>query len=144
MRYAGMPLGMWALLAGSFREHLTSVYGYDPETAKAVTRKAKPKYRAIIGHLPEFEKADRFKMNIVNCALLSAFLLNLPKRPTAEKTTEYEDFRLIDTADGTFYGEKRGLMAWPRRLYAADRKEVKNKNAFPYRVMGKLFLPARG
>ena len=35
-------------------------------------------------------------------------------------------------------------MAWPRRLYAADRKEVKNKNAFPYRVMEKLFLPARG
>ena len=89
MRYAGMPLGMWALFAGSFREHLTSAYGYDPETAKAVTRKAKPKYREIIGRLPEFEKADRFKMNIVNCALLSAFLLNLPERPTAEKTTEY-------------------------------------------------------
>ena len=31
-------------------------------------------------------------------------------------------------------------MAWPRRLYAADRKEVKNKNAFPFRAMGKLFF----
>jgi len=59
MRYAGMPLGMWALFAGSFREHLTSAYGYDPETAKAVKRKIKPKYREIIGRLPEFEKADR-------------------------------------------------------------------------------------
>ena len=34
-------------------------------------------------------------------------------------------------------------MAWPRRLYTADRKEVKNKNAFPYRVMGKLFTGSR-
>ncbi len=89
MRYAGMPLGMWALFAGSFREHLTSVCGYDPETAKTVTGRAKSKYKEIIGRLPEFEKADRFKMNIVNCAMLSAFLLNLPDRPTAEKTTEY-------------------------------------------------------
>ena len=89
MRYAGMPLGMWALFAGSFREHLISVYGYDTETAKAVTGRAKSKYKEIIGRLPAFEKADRFKMNIASCAMLSAFLLNLPERPTAEKTTEY-------------------------------------------------------
>ena len=76
MKYAGMPFGMWILFAGSFREHLTSVYGYDPETAGAVTDRAKRKYKEIIGRLPEFEKADRFKMNIVNCAMLSAFLLN--------------------------------------------------------------------
>ena len=45
-------------------------------------------------------------MNIVNCAMLSSFLLSLPERPTAEKTTEYEDVRLIDTADGTFMGKR--------------------------------------
>ena len=35
MKYAGMPMGMWVLFGGSFRKHLSSVYGYDPETAKA-------------------------------------------------------------------------------------------------------------
>ena len=89
MKYAGMPMGMWVLFGGSFRKHLSSVYGYDPETAKAITNKAKPRYKEIIRSLPEFEKADRFQMNIVNCAMLSAFLLNLPERPTVEKTTEY-------------------------------------------------------
>ena len=87
MKYAGMPWGMWLLFCGSFRKHLTEIYGYDPETAKAITAKAKPSYKEIIRKLPAFEKADRFKMNIVNCAVLSAFLLNLPKRPTAEQTT---------------------------------------------------------
>ena len=106
MKYAGMPMGMWVLFEGSFRKHLSSVYGYDPETANAIAAKAKPKYKEIIGRLPEFEKADRFKMNIVNCAMLSSFLLSLPERPTAEKTTEYEDVRLIDTADGTFMGKR--------------------------------------
>ena len=89
MKYAGMPLGMWTLFAGSFRKHLSAVCGYDPETAKAISAKAKPRYKEIIRSLPEFEKADRFKMNIVNCAMLSAFLLNLPERPSVEKTTEY-------------------------------------------------------
>ena len=89
MKYVGMPAGMWLLFAGSFRKHLGSVLGCDKETARAVTAKAKPKYREIIRKLPEFEKADRFKMNIVNCALLSAFVLSMKQRPSAEKLTEY-------------------------------------------------------
>lgn len=89
MRYAGMPLGMWALFAGSFRKHLSTVYGYDRGAARAIASKARPTYRKIIRDLPEFEKGDRFKMNIVNCAMLSAFLLSLPKRPKVEETTEY-------------------------------------------------------
>ena len=89
MKYAGMPLGMWGLFAGSFRKHLSTVYGYDPETAKAITAKAKPRYKEIIRHLPEFEKADRFRMNIVNCAMLSSFLLCMPRLPNVEKASAY-------------------------------------------------------
>ena len=97
MKYAGMPMGMWVLFGGSFRKHLSSVYGYDPETAKAIAEKAKPKYKEIIGRLPEFEKADRFKMNIVNCAMLSSFLLSLPERPTVEKATAYYRASMMTT-----------------------------------------------
>ena len=89
MKYAGMPAGMWLLFAGSFRKHLSSVFSYDQETARIVSAKAKPKYREIIGRLPEFEKADRFKMNIVNCAMLSAFVLSMQKKPSVEKLTDY-------------------------------------------------------
>ena len=78
MKYIGMPMGMWALFAGSFQKQLTVVFGYDVDTAKAITKKAKPKYKAIIADLPEFEKADRFKMNIVNCAMIGAFILSMP------------------------------------------------------------------
>ena len=78
MEYMGMPMGMWALFAGSFQKQLTVVFGYDADAAKAITKKAKPKYKAIIADLPEFEKADRFKMNIVNCAMIGAFILSMP------------------------------------------------------------------
>ena len=89
MKYAGMPMGMWALFGGSFRKHLTAVFGYDADTAKSIARKAKPKYKEIIGELPEFEKGDRFRMNIVNTALLGAFILSMPERPSVEKLTVY-------------------------------------------------------
>jgi len=80
---------MWFLFGGSFRKQLTRVCDLDPETAGAVAKRAGIQYREIIRSLPEFEKADRFLMNIVNCAMLCAFLLNLPERPTVETATVY-------------------------------------------------------
>ena len=89
MKYIGMPLGMWALFAGSFQKQLTQVFGLDADTAKAVAEKAKPKYREIIRGLPDFEKDDRFQMNIVNCAMLGAFILSMPERPDVQRLTDY-------------------------------------------------------
>ena len=89
MKYIGMPEGMWLLLRRSFREKLVSVLGYGDAEASEIERKALPKYKEIIAALPEFEKADRFKMNIVNCAMLAAFYLNMERRPDAEQMTEY-------------------------------------------------------
>ncbi len=89
MKYAGMPMGMWALFKSSFRAHLVSVLGFSEQEARAITRAAKPKYREIIGRLPEFETGDRFQLNIVNCAMFSAFLLSMEKRPDPDRLTEY-------------------------------------------------------
>ena len=87
--YFGMPFVMWALLAPSFRKQLTAVFGYNTERAKAITRKAKSEYRRIIAGLPEFEKGDRFKMNLVNAAMVGAFVLSMPERPDVERLTIY-------------------------------------------------------
>ncbi len=89
MKYMGMPVGMWALFAGSFRAQLTEVFGYDADTAKMITKKAKSKYKEIIASLPAFEKADRFQMNIVNCAMIGSFILSMPERPDLERLTDY-------------------------------------------------------
>ena len=89
MKYIGMPIGMWALFAHSFRKQLTAVFGYDADMANGITRKAKPRYREIIAGLPEFEKGDRFKANLVNCAMIGAFILSMPEHPDVEQLTEY-------------------------------------------------------
>ena len=89
MRWTGMPMAMWVVFARSFQTQLTAVFGYDSDTAKGIAKNAKPKYSEIIADLPEFEKADRFKMNIVNCAMLSAFILSMPERPKVDRLTDY-------------------------------------------------------
>ena len=39
MKYMGMPMGMWALFAGSFQKQWTAVFGYDADAAQAITKK---------------------------------------------------------------------------------------------------------
>ena len=89
MRTIGMPAGMWALFAGSFQRKLTDVLGYDRKTAARVTKAARREYRKLIGGLPDFEKGDRFRMNIVSCAMLAAFVLNMPRRPRVDELTAF-------------------------------------------------------
>ena len=89
MNYIGMPMGMWALFGKSFQRNLITDFGLDAGMAKSIAAKAKLRYKEIIAGLPEFEKADRFKMNIVNCALLCAFVLSMPQRPDVQRLTEY-------------------------------------------------------
>ena len=89
MKYAGMPCGMWLLFAGAFRRSLVSAFGVDRTRAGEITRKSKRKYRELIARLPEFEKGDRFKMNIVSGAMFAAFMLNLDLEPTLDQATVF-------------------------------------------------------
>ena len=99
MKYVGMPMGMWALFAKSFQKQLTAVFGYDTVTAKAITKKAKPKYRQIIHDLPEFEKQDRFKMNIVNCAMMTKPMKWFCRKSGKNKYTAKDIAGMKATAD---------------------------------------------
>ncbi len=89
MKYGGMPAGMWILFVSSFRKNLKGVLSFSDQEAEDITKTAKGKYRAIIGRLPEFERGDRFRMNIVSCAMFSAFLLAMKDRPSTDRLTEY-------------------------------------------------------
>ncbi len=87
MKYLGMPAGMWVLYKNSFTNAMVTEFGYSKSQSAEIMRNAKSKYIEIIDKLPKFEKADQFKMNIVNCALFSAVLLNIDKKPSMEALT---------------------------------------------------------
>ena len=126
----------------SFRDKLVSVLGYDKKEARQITAAAKPKYKEIIGGLPEFEKADRFKMNIVSCAMLSAFILSMKKRPDVNQSAEYYARAMMTKPMKWFcrmggkqkFSEKdiRGMKA-TATLNAADRNPYSwNMKFLPY------------
>jgi len=89
MKYTGMPLGMWLLYRKSFHDNLIRVLNLNAAEADRTKKQAKQEYKCIIGTLPEFEKGDMFKMNLVNCALFISFLRSLEPKPSLEKLTEY-------------------------------------------------------
>ena len=142
MKYTGMPMGMWTLFSKSFEQNLVTVFGLDRYSAGTVKAKAKPKYKEIIAGLPEFEKADRFKMNIVNCALLSAFVLGMPERPDVKRLTVYYvgsmmipamKWFLRRSGKAKFSDRDISTMKAAERLKAADRNPYSwNMEFLPY------------
>ena len=80
---------MWILYNKSFKNKLISVIGYTKDEAKEIKKKAKIKYKEIINKLPEFEKGDRFKMNIISCAMFASFVLNMNAKPNIEDLTNW-------------------------------------------------------
>ena len=141
MKYAGMPAAMWGLFAGSFRRQLP-LLGYDPASAKEIAQKAKPQYRALIGRIPEFEKGDRFKANIVNCAMVAAFILSMPRRPEVEPLTEYYARAMMTgpmrwacrkSGKKKFTDQDMAQMRATEALKAADRNPYSwNMDLYPY------------
>ncbi len=137
-----MPMGMWALFRKSFQEKLVSVLKYSQREAAEITAGAKQDYRGIISGLPEFEKEDRFKMNILSCAMLSAFIMNLREKPTADQMCEYYESAMMIPAMKWFcrkMGKKKfsasdiSGMKKTAALRAADRNPYSwNMDYIPY------------
>ncbi len=142
MQYIGMPLGMWLLYKRSFRAHLQTTLGYTKQAAKEITKHAKPKYKQILARVPEFEKEDRFKMNLVNCALLVAFVRSMQTRPTVEALTRFYSAAMMNAPTRWFcrmsgkqkFTEKDiRAMRQTAALRAADRNPYSwNMDFLPY------------
>ncbi|MCR5675313.1 MAG: L-2-amino-thiazoline-4-carboxylic acid hydrolase [Lachnospiraceae bacterium] len=142
MKYTGLPSAMWMLYKKSFRNHLISDLGFSEDAAGSITKRAKPKYREIIEKLPEFEKEDRFKANIVNCSLLVAFLRSMDRRPSVEELTGFYEAAMTMTATKVFC-KKAGKIKFTDKdvegmkataaLKAADRNPYSwNMEYLPY------------
>lgn len=129
MKYSGMPFGMWLLFKKSFRKNL-NIFNIDKKESKIITKNAKLKYKEIIKKIPEFEKNDRFKMNIVSCAMFASFISNLKEKPTLEDVTKWYNESMM-TKSMKWFCKKTGKKKYTNKdidnmkktanLKAADR-----------------------
>lgn len=125
MKYMGMPLGMWVLFQKSFCENLTTIFDLDISQAKVIIKKAKIRYKEILEKLPDFEKGDRFQMNIVSGAMLAAVILSMPERPDVEKLTVYYRQSMMTGATKWFC-----RMSGKRKFTQQDIESMKKTAAF--------------
>ena len=133
---------MWICARPSFERELVNTLHFSKREASQITREAKKEYKKIIKTLPVFEKGDAFEPNTVNCALFSAFLLHMLKKPEVDVMTEYYSKAMM-TAPVRFYyrqmGKKKfttGDIKQQRKtaaLKAADRNPYSwNMDYLPY------------
>lgn len=142
MKYSGMARFMWPIYRRSFRSALINVLGYNRISADRIMCCAKERYRSIIDKLPEFEKDDIFKNNILSCSMLIAVLQSLDKRPTLLDTSEYYKQAMTNAATKAFcrMGAKQKFkdrdikkMKKTAALHAADRNPYSwNMDYLPY------------
>ena len=128
MKYAGMPMGMWMLFAASFCRQLTAVFGYDKAAAASIAKASKSRYKEIIARLPEFEREDQFRLNIVSCAMLCAFILSMPQRPEVERLTAYYAKAMM-TAPMRWFCRKSGKSKFTAKDIAAMKATAALKAA---------------
>lgn len=87
MKYSFLPKMMWAAFCGTFTEALADVLNVtDP---KSVMKSAHRKYREILLGVDEFDKGDRFLINILSAAMFSSVLLSLSEKPTVGEARQY-------------------------------------------------------
>ena len=142
MKYVGMPMGMWLLFQKSFQKQLTEKISLSPQQAMQVKQRAKGKYKEIIARMPELEKDDQFQMNLVNCAMIGAFILCMPQRPEVSVLTEYYRDAMMTppmqwfcrmSGKNKFSEKDIAAMKKTAQLKAADRNPYSwNMDYYPY------------
>lgn len=130
MKYGLIPKMMWTGYKGTFKKHLTQTLSEpDPD---GVMKSAHKKYKEILADVTEFEKGDRFIINITSCALLSAVLLSLSKKYTTEEIRLYYRNAMCDNFLTKSASRKsKSYTASGREKLKAQAKQSES-NANPY------------
>lgn len=87
MKYGFMQKLMWTGYKGTFKKQLTETF--NEENPKAVMKAAHKKYKEILAGVTEFDKGDRFLINIISCAMLSSVLLSVKNKYSVEDVRVY-------------------------------------------------------
>ena len=74
MQYGFMPRLMWSAFAPGFKAALPMI---TPDDAERTMRAAKARYQSILAKVNEFDRDDRFLVNILSGAMLAAVYIGL-------------------------------------------------------------------
>lgn len=130
MKYGFMPKLMWAGYKGTFKKQLSeALRESDP---KAVMKEAHKKYKEILADVTEFEKGDRFLINILSCAMLSAVLLSVKNKYTVEEVRVYYRKAMCENFITKSAATKSKSYTEKGRAKLKEQAKTSEKNTNPY------------
>lgn len=130
MKYNFMAKLMWTGFKGTFKKGLTVVlYENNP---KDVMKKAHKKYKEILYSVDEFKKGDRFLINILSCAMLSAVLLNLENKYDVEDIRKFYRYAMCENKLMKIAGKKSKSYTVKGRQKLKQQALDSQKNTNPY------------
>lgn len=95
-------------------------------------RHAKREYRAILADIPEFDRDDRFLVNILSAAMLAAVYLNLPEKPELPAMTKYYGSAMTENAVMGYFLEKQDHYTSKAQSQLARQAEKSQTRNNPY------------
>lgn len=130
MKYGFMPKLMWAAYKGTFKKQLTETLR--EESPGGVMKSAHKKYKEILADVDEFEKGDRFLINILSCAMLSAVLLSVKNKYMVEEVRVYYRKAMCDNFITKSAATKSKSYTEKGRAKLKEQAKKSEKNTNPY------------
>lgn len=124
-----LPSAMWVVFRGSFQRQLSLVTDENPA---AVMRRARGEYRTILSGIPEFDRDDRFLVNLLSAAMLAAVYRNLSKRPPLEAVTDYYHRSMTENAVMRRFLQKDNSYTPRAQAKLARQAEASQRRSNPF------------
>lgn len=125
-----MPKLMWAAYKGTFKKQLTETLR--EESPGEVMKSAHKKYKEILADVDEFEKGDRFLINILSCAMLSSVLLSVKNKYTVEEVRAYYRNAMCENFITKSAATKSKSYTEKGRAKLKEQAKKSEKNTNPY------------
>lgn len=94
--------------------------------------KAHETYRDILADIPDFDRDDRFLVNILSAAMLAAVYLNLREKPTLDAVTAYYHKAMTENRLMRLFLRRRDPYSRKAQAELARQAEASRKRSNPY------------
>lgn len=133
MKYGLLAKAMWRGYQKTFYRQLTDTF--HEENPMALMKEAKRRYKKILSYVDEFEKGDRFVINILSCSMLDSVLLTAKNKYSLEEVREYYRKAMTENfLTKAFSKTSRSYTAKGRKkLKEQARKSQDNRNPYSWK-----------
>ena len=129
MKYGFIPRGMWLIFHRSFEKQLPLLTKDD---LQIIMKKARSSYRDILCDIPNFDKEDRFLVNILSAAMLAAVYLNLREKPSLDAVTAYYHKAMTGSRVMRLFSKRQDQYSGKAQAELARQAEASRKRSNPY------------